>query len=338
VHASIWNFSGPNPLADPSDRIRKKKKKKKHTGPLGRAIRRLGDALVAIGAPALAWCVVRIPPHRRMALARILGRIMARVIPIRSGVVDEQLHLAFSEMSPSERKQLLPRIYAHLVAFGLEILAMRDLDTSKLGETLISRVEELKDLFKLKESKQGFLMVTAHIGNWEWAGAYIVSVGVDLAAVAKPMHSEASEKFIQQTRERHGVKIIYTNENHRRLVSHLRKGGCLALVADQDARGRGIFVDFFGRPASTAPGPGWLSYKLGVPIIPIWGFRTDQGLLRYETDPPMWPNQDAPEEEEIRRLTQYHVSCLENAIRRDPAQYFWVHKRWKTKEKKKLEA
>ena len=119
-------------------------------------------------------------------------------------------------------------------------------------------------------------------------------------------------------------------------VSAARRGKWLTIVADQDARRHGIFVDFFGKPASTAEGPALFSWKLNLPIAPLFSVRLPgpRRELKAIGLPLIHPDPSAPREEEIRRLTEAHVRALEDTIRRYPDSYFWLHRRWKTRPKR----
>lgn len=274
-------------------------------------------------------------PARRMRVARALGTFAARWVPIRRKVVEEQLLLAFPEMSSAERSAIVEKTYVHLVALGLEILALHGVSREGLADLLEMKEEDSPELRKLLDSGKGFVVVTAHMGNWEWGGAYFAGLVNGMAYAAKPMHDPVGEAFISGIRDRFGLKPVSTRESPRRMMGHLmrviRGGGIAALPADQDARRSGIFVDFFGHPAATFEGPAWLSYKLGVPLIPMFGARTPEGKLRYVWEPAIWPDTKADAKAEIRRITEYHVRALERAIRADPSQYLWFHRRWKTK-------
>ncbi len=241
-------------------------------------------------------------------------------------------------MSAPDIKAMLPLVYAHLIAFGLETFAMTRITPEEAFAAVELPPEGKEVLDRLKATGRGFVIVTAHAGNWEWAAACLRFVmGMEVASAAKPLHDPASERFIQGVRQRWGVQIVSTREDSRRSIATLakviREGGIVALVADQDARHSGIFVDFFGVPASTFTGPAWLAHRLDVPLVPFWGRRTPEGKLRYDCDEPIRPDSNADAETEIRRLTEYHVRSLEKIICADPAQYLWIHKRWKTKPK-----
>lgn len=325
----------------PSEEIKKKKKKPKSKRAklpswIAAPVRILESAFLNSAISTLG----RLSPRARMTVARAAARFALTVMPFRKAVVLSQLRMAFPDMSESERTALLPEIYTNLMAFGLEMLNLARSTPADVEALMESRIENISHLSEWREKKQGFVLVTAHMGNWEWAGAYLASHGIEVAGAAKPMHDPVGEKFIRTTRERFGVNATSTRLSPRQVTAHLikiiKRGGTAALPADQDARHAGIFVDFLGHPAATFTGPAWLSYRLGVPIIPTWGIRTPEGRLRYVWDEPIWPDTKAEMEGEVRRLTEYHVRSLERTVRAHPAQYLWFHRRWKTQPKRNL--
>lgn len=266
-----------------------------------------------------------------MALAVFVGRVAVRWIPVRRKVAEENLKIAFPELGTADRKKLLTQSYTTLIAGFLDMLAMcrssKDEIIAGVQQPLIggSKLDELR------KAKKGFIIVSAHTGSWEWGGAYLASIGVDLADVAKPLQNPAADRFAAGLRGRFGIKMISTQDSSIRMVRHLKNGGALSLLSDQNARKGGIFVPFFGRAASTVTGAGYLAYRLGVPVLPVFGFRTDDGHIQGFVDDPIWADSSKPLASEVERITKKHVESLERFIRIHPGQYFWFHRRWKTR-------
>lgn len=280
-------------------------------------------------------------PGMRMKISRFLGGFVASWIPVRRKVIEENLDRALPNLSRSERKAVIRESYANLFALGLELMAMNGASREELHSMVEVDSRSHDRLHALMDSGRGFIMVSGHIGNWEWLAAFCSVEGMDIACITKPMHNAASDSFICEMRERAGAKNFTTRQSPIRVLRHLRRGGVVGIVADQDARRNGIFVPFFGTPASTATGPAWFAYRLGMPLVPVASLRTPSGTMRLVVDEPIWPNRDLPQEEEeaeVERLTRAHVRSLEESIRAHPGQYLWFHRRWKTQPKKKSAA
>ena len=116
----------------------------------------------------------------------------------------------------------------------------------------------------------------------------------------------------------------------RRLGESLDRNHLVAVMCDQDARRRGVFVPFFGRLASTHKGAAQLAYRYGVPLIPFLGFRQEDGTHVAQVHPPLRAAPGSDESEFVQTtMEQFHV-ILEAAVRAHPGQYLWQHRRWKT--------
>lgn len=266
-----------------------------------------------------------------MRLARWFGIFASRLIPIRRRQILENLSIAFPEWTDAQRAKLLRPTYTHMAALALETIAMDSMTPQDVIEAFETPFEGQEHFDRVRSSAKGFIIVTAHMGNWEWSGAFMPAIGIDVMASSKPQHNPLVERVLRSRRMRFGLKLAWTRKSPRKLIEHLKSGGVVAIMGDQDARHRGIFVRFFGREASTAGGPAWLAYRHDVPIVPMWANRTPEGKMRAFVDEPIWADRSAPIRDEIVRLTQYHVDSLERYVRRDPGQYFWAHRRWKTK-------
>jgi len=116
------------------------------------------------------------------------------------------------------------------------------------------------------------------------------------------------------------------------VLRSLRAGRVAGLVADQDARRRGLFVDFLGTPASTARGPALFALRAGAPLFlgSCVALPDQPGRYRCEVEE-IRVDRTGDLDEDVRRLTAAHAAALAERVRRMPEQYFWQHKRWKTR-------
>ncbi|MFO7893228.1 MAG: lysophospholipid acyltransferase family protein [Longimicrobiales bacterium] len=126
------------------------------------------------------------------------------------------------------------------------------------------------------------------------------------------------------------MTVILMGAATKPALKALRAGRAVALLADQDARDRGVFVPFFGRPASTHRGPALLALRSGAPVFMATAVRRPDGRYRIRVRRvPVPDGEDDAEREE--RLTAALAAALESVVREDPAQYLWHHRRWKTR-------
>lgn len=279
----------------------------------------------------LVFVFSRVSCRSRTRIARLFGHVAARLIPVRRGVAVENIQRAFPEMNAAQRRHVLVESYSCMIAGFLDLIAMARCSTRDILDGVAEPIEGVEKLNRLRESGRGFILVTAHTGSWEWGGAYLACLGIDLADVAKPLENAVAEKFTTGVRSRFKIKLISTRDFGMRAVRHLKGGGALSLFSDQNVRKGGVFVPFFGRDASTPAGAGHLAYRLGVPVLPIWGHKTRDGKLHGFVDDPIYPDATKTMDSEVQRITAAHVASLERFVRLHPGQYFWFHRRWKTR-------
>lgn len=273
----------------------------------------------------------------RVRIARGFGWVAYRCFPFLHGRVRENLAIAFPDWPPEKREALIPGVYENLAALGMETLSVGRIDPASLLSRIQQPVEGIEHLEAAKQAGKGCVVICGHIGSWEWGWLYLLQQGYDVMAVTKHLHNPLVDDYVWNLRRSLGLKPQFISDNLKGMIKHLRAGGVLGIMPDQDARKQGIFIPFFGRPASTATGPAWMAYHLGVPLIHAYALRIGEGKLRIQFDAPIWADKSAPQEAEIERVTRQHVALLERAILQDPAQYLWFHRRWKTQPKPSAE-
>ena len=140
--------------------------------------------------------------------------------------------------------------------------------------------------------------------------------------------------YILGVRQRRGQRIIDKAGMTKEATSILENNGTIGFIADQNAGSKGVFVDFFGRKASTYKSIGLLAMEYKVPVV-IGYTRRRERAFRFEVGtqdiimPQDWENQDDP----LIYITQRYTRAIEQIVRDDPGQYLWMHRRWKTRPK-----
>lgn len=289
----------------------------------------------------LGWIFItnllRLIPRRGIILfADGAGWVLYRLFGIRRDVVDGQLKSALGDqLSPQELAQVGVRCWQNAVLTFFEFLQPHPIGGK--GWDDFREKENFEEYCKpIIDAGQTAIILTAHMGNWEALGKLGRDHGVALAAVAKPMHNRLVNDSILASRAQQGLEVLQIKTSMKSVVDAIRAGKWVAILGDQDARRRGIFVEFFGRPASTAPGAAHFSHLLNVPVLPTFcvRLRTPLRPLKVIFAPPIYPDPAVPRDEDIHRITQEHTAALEAVIRRFPDDYFWLHRRWKTQPKK----
>lgn len=288
------------------------------------------DYLVYLAVRLLVGLCQALSVERSYRFADALAALIYRVNRRHRQIAMENLRLAFGDRySEAEREQIVRGVYRHFLRMVMEMLHIpRKLHlTSWRQRITLSGHEAVLD--RLLDGGP-VIMVSGHFGNWEMAGYLFGVFGFPSYSVARALDNPYLDRFLGKFRERTGQKLIPKKDGFDQMEQVLRDGGLLSFLADQDAGQRGLFVEFFGRPASTHKAIALLAIEHQAPIIVGGALRIGPGF-RYEVvcedliEPADWANQS----DEVTWITQRFTSGLERMIRRDPSQYLWLHRRWK---------
>lgn len=276
-----------------------------------------------------AW-VSRMPLDKALRVGRRLGWLYGHVLRHRRRYVLETLAWALPEKTEEERVQIANDMYELQVVNIIELFRMigREDDESC---TLLSAQNE--DIVREAHARgKGVLILIAHYGNFDLMGLAAVRIfKYPLAIVTKMLKNKAINDFWHSSRARFGTTVIPSHNAYRACVRALKQNSLVGFMLDQNRPGsQGVFVDFFGRPASTTPGLAFMAAQTGAPVVPVFMQRQDNGRHILEVLPAIEPPPDR-KEETILEYTQLYTKILEDKIRERPEQWLWVHKRWKTR-------
>jgi KDO2-lipid IV(A) lauroyltransferase len=176
---------------------------------------------------------------------------------------------------------------------------------------------------------RGTIITTGHFGSWDLAGA-IAARHVPLSAIVDTFDDSRLDSLLQGHRRDMGVHSIPVSQAVRRGMQELTQGRALAIVVDRPVE-RGVEVTFFGHRTQVPSGSAALAVHTGAAIMPgyVWYGINKRFYLR--AFPPMFPrsvSDRAERREEIRRLTQYMLSCQEEVVRSCPTQWFMFRRFW----------
>ncbi len=277
----------------------------------------------------LSRVVVVLPERAALGLCSALGWFVGVVLRVRGVDTDRHLQTAFPERDRAWRRRVARSSYMHFAreaAMTVRLFRMRP-------EEIIRRTEVvgLDALQDAVAGGAGAVVISGHLGNWEVAAASMAARGVPMDVAAHLQKNPLFHRHMVELRNRLGLTVIVKNDAFRLVPQALAAGHVVALIADQNIRKRGVFVDFFGRPAATAKGPALFALRTGAPMFLGVAVRKPGFPSRYRVIIEALPVTATSGADAVRDLTQQHVSRLEAQIRKAPNQYFWQHRRWRTR-------
>lgn len=292
------------------------------------------DRLQYLGLRLVTMGLHCFPVERNLRTARLLGNFMYVVDRKHRERALANLRRSFPRMSEAQRKDLARQSMQQLFMLFVEVLFTTRLVHIDTWAKFVELGAFQEALSLLLRPNQGVILLTGHYGNWEILGYVMATLGFDSTAVARPLDNPYVNRWLLGVREKKGQRIIAKKGATGEITEVLGQGGAVALIADQNAGSKGIFVDFFGRKASTYKSIGLLAMEYDVPIVVGYARRMD-GQFRFQCAaqdiirPEDWKTQEDP----LRYITQRYTRAIEDFVREDPGQYLWVHRRWKTRPK-----
>jgi KDO2-lipid IV(A) lauroyltransferase len=277
----------------------------------------------------VAGVVSLLPRRALLSFGRGLGALVWSRGLYRRAIVRDNLRRAFGDtMDDARRDAVAAAFFRHLGLNLVEFLLLGRLRPQEIRDWV--DLEGLEHYRAAAAQGRGVLLVTGHFGNWELLAARLGAEGIPITFLAKSQSNAQSDRLLNATRARAGVCTLRAGGPLKELVVALRRGEVIGLAADQDAGPEGCFAPFLGTPASFYRGAGYFAWKLQVPVVSGVIFRLPDGRHRLELGPPYEADPAWGEAEAVQRLTETYAQRLEAAVRREPAQYFWTHRRWKT--------
>ena len=261
-----------------------------------------------------------ISPMTRYKLSNKLAGFLYHYVTLRKGQAEINIIRAFPDWTSQRVNSTLQGTYQFFSHNFVQFIAF-----PKSWEGLKIDVVGKDVLDKYMDQGKGVIFITGHFGAWEILGKWLGEYAHLFTGVAHRQKNAGANRFFQEQRELPGTKHIFRREPLEKMDDVLTQNGILGLVSDQDAKQRGVFVNFFGVPASTPKGAALFHLKSKAPIM--LGACVQTGFQRYRIElvPVIASNQN------VEDITQVYTALLEKFIRQFPEQYFWFHRRWKTK-------
>ncbi len=281
------------------------------------------------------WMGGVIPFRLAWALGGLLGQVAWWLGRRDRELALAHLALALPERSEAERRAIAHASFLHFGHGAAEVAQMARIDP-RLASYVTFAGDGERLLQEASRAGKGFIFVTGHLGSWELLARRIVRAGCPAMVIAARSWDRRLDDLVAGFRMGGDVPTLFREDpgGGRVLLRALREGKALGILIDQDTKVQSVFVPFFGRPASTPRAAADLALRFGCPVFVGWshrrGPRPGDGYV-LEVEPVVYDPAPADKDAEAVRITAHCTARMEQAIRAAPAEWVWMHRRWKTK-------
>jgi KDO2-lipid IV(A) lauroyltransferase len=276
-------------------------------------------------AVSLLWLLGKTPQRAGLALASLLSVLMRWAMRRRRRIAERNIERCFPEMSGQERDRLVKACFRAVARMVFETAWSWSAPERRLQR--MGRVEGLEHVEAARHGGRGVLFVTAHMTNLE-LGARLLATALRFAAIYRPLRSPVLEWYQNRSRLSYGEAVI-SKRDMRSAIRLLRRGGMIWYAPDQDfGREQSVFAPFFGIQTATLSATHRLAQLTGCAVVPMFP-RYDEASRCYLVRilPAL---EDFPGPDAVVDLARVNA-IMEEHIRSTPEQYWWIHRRFKTR-------
>lgn len=281
------------------------------------------------------WTILKflglLPRQAARTVAAMLARMLLWSLPHLRRTAMTNLRLAFPEWTDAQRRETIRRMARNLGWMAAEFAHFPELTRENIERLVV--LDGFENFDAARARGKGVIFLTGHMSAWELAPFAQALYGNPLSFLAREIDNQRVNRLIDSYRCLSGNQPIEKNNSARTMLRVLREGGTVGVLADQNTSvEEGVFVDFFGIPASTTTGLVRMARHTDAAIVPgflFWDEATRKYWLRFEPAIPMQRTGD--EAGDIRENAARCNRVIESYIRAHPDQWLWVHKRWKNR-------
>lgn len=275
-------------------------------------------------------------PEQMVAPAgSLIGVFISRALPKRRAIAIDNIRQALPAMRgnaawncPLETpEEIASQMFRHLGTSLVETCRLYHGRGTSVFDRIEIRGRENYDQARAKE--KGIIFLTGHCGNWELVAlAYSRLFNSSMSVVARRQNNPYLNSMVEKMRMRYDNRVIYKDNAMRSMISVIRKNGAIGLLVDQAVfPEEGALIQFLGRTAWASKGPAILARKTGVAILPSFIHR--EGNRHIITINPECTFEGDATDEGMARDAKSYSGYIENFICAHPADWYWVHRRWK---------
>jgi KDO2-lipid IV(A) lauroyltransferase len=284
---------------------------------------------------AAMWLVLKtagiLPRRAARAYGAGVAFLFFGLVPRLKKIALFNLKLAFPDWSDERRREVMRGMIRQLGWMGGEFSQFPKYTAERIKE--IVALDDLENFMAAERGGKGVLVLTGHFSAWELAPFAQARFGYPLSFLAREVENPLVDALVNSYRTLSGNRPIEKNQSARAVLRVVGDGGTVGILADQNTiLEEGVFVDFFGIPACTTTGIARMALHTGATVVPgyiLWDAAIGKYRLRFDTALEL--TRTGNTEEDVRENTARFTKVIEGIVRKNPEQWVWVHKRWKTR-------
>ena len=286
------------------------------------------DWCYAFAAKLVGFCVSRLPRRITLVIGGGLGTLAFWLAPQHRELACDHLRCSLTLSDERRVRTIAKQCFQHLGKTVVEFMQFPRLDREQIQRYVT--FEGVEHVEQALAHGKGAIILTGHFGNWELLAASISATVAPLTPIVRELRSPRLNALVSRYRQKAGYATIDRDTGIRQALQCLRRNELLGIVADVDTTVSGVFVDFFGRRAYTPYSPVAIALKTGATILPTFIIRQPDGSHRAIIESPLALKRTDAKEKDLVINTQKFTKIIESYIRQYPAQWIWMHRRWKT--------
>lgn len=284
---------------------------------------------------AAAWLGLKALGVLPRSAARFVGAAFAAIAyrlrtPLRRAA-QTNLQIAFPEWSDKKRDEVIRRMVRQVGWMAAEFSQLPKYSRKNIEDIVV--IDGFENFDAAKRAGKGVLFLTGHMSAWELSSFAHALYGYPLHFLVRPVSNRRIDALVNRYRCLSGNKPIDKNKSARAILKVLGEAGTVGILMDHNTSlDEGVFVNFFGIPASTSSGLARLALRTDAAVVPgflLWDASRRKYRLRFE--PAVELSRTEDEEKDVRENTQRFTRVIEEFVRAHPDQWLWAHKRWKTR-------
>ncbi|MCE2400683.1 lysophospholipid acyltransferase family protein [Candidatus Poribacteria bacterium] len=288
------------------------------------------DNFVYLTVLVFSWVCRILPRKWAMCLGCAIGKLLYRILKKRRQIALNNLQIAFGDdLKETRRQEICKASFINFSKTIIEFMRFPKFNAENIWDEVA--VHGREHLNAALEKEKGAIVFLPHFGNWELLSlVYGALIPNRAKAIAFPLKNARLNDLIWRYRQLLSLELIPRKNAIRATLRSLKNNDAVGFFADQNAGDQGVFIDFFGKPASTAKGPVSLALKTSAPMLFSLDIRQPDDRHHVYISPPIHLESSDDFKRDIELYTTHLIKQLEKYIHKYPEQWLWLHNRWKT--------